>query len=81
MQIETVGNYQIHLIAHELSGEPSRWDPFVTVFKFDEGMQDFKCVLEKRHASNYPFDSYEGAIEAARRMGTAFIQEDMASNS
>lgn len=74
MQIETVGNYQLHLIAHELPGSAG-WDPFVSVFQFDNEAEDFKCVLEKHHVSDHPFASYGAAIEAARRAGNAFIQE------
>lgn len=70
MQIETIGKYQLHLIAHE-SG-PSQWDPFVTVMKFDEAAQDFVCVLEKHHVGA-PCPSYEAAIEAARRAGNEFM--------
>jgi len=71
MQIETVGKYQLHLIAHELPG--SLWDPFVTVLRFDDELQDFKCVLEKRRAADEPCSSYAEAIEAARRAGNALI--------
>ena len=77
MQIETIGKYQLHLIAHELPGI-GKWDPFVTVMLFDDDKQDFKCVLDKRHAADHPFPSYEEAIEAARRAGTAFIESGAA---
>lgn len=73
MQIETVGKYQLHLIAHELS-DSGRWDPFISIFKFDDDSQDFKCVLEKRHASEQAYDDYEEAIDAARRAGTSIIE-------
>lgn len=73
MAIETIGNYQLHLIAYELS--PSGlWDPFVTILKFDEQAQDFKCVIEKHHASEKAFASYDEAIDQARRAGTALIE-------
>ena len=49
MQIETVGHYQLHLIAHELPG--NKWDPFIAIFKFDDEAQDFKCVSEKQRAA------------------------------
>jgi len=74
MQIETIGQYQLHLIAHE-SG-PSQWDPFVTVMKFDAAVQDFVCVLEKHHAGP-PCASYEAAIETARRAGAEFMRSGM----
>lgn len=73
MQIETVGKYQLHLIAHELS-DSGRWDPFVAIFKFDDDSQDFKCVLDKQRASEQAYDDYEEAIEAARRAGTALLE-------
>jgi hypothetical protein len=76
MQIETVGKYQIHLIAHEVEGG-KRWDPFVSVLRFDEEADDFRCVLEKHHASEEPCDSYEEAVETARRAGNAFIQREL----
>lgn len=72
MQIETVGHYQLHLIAHELPD--NKWDPFVAVFKFDEKERDFKCVYEKQRAAAEPLDSYEEAIEVARRAGNAMVE-------
>jgi hypothetical protein len=73
MQTETIGPYQLHLIAHELSGS-GKWDPFVSIFRFDEPANDFKCVLEKHRAAEQPLPSYEAAIEAARRFGNALIE-------
>jgi hypothetical protein len=73
MQIETIGKYQLQLIAHEVPGVEKRWDPFVTIFRFDDDRQDFKCVLEKRRAADRSYANYEEAIDAARRAGTAFI--------
>ena len=75
--IETVGDYQLHLIAYELPGS-DLWDPFVTVLKFDDEAQDFKCIIEKHHASETAFPTYEEAIEAARRAGTALINTQKA---
>jgi len=72
MQIETVGNYQLHLIAHELPD--GHWDPFIAVFKFDNAAQDFTCVQSKQRAATEPCSSYEDAIEAARRAGNALVQ-------
>lgn len=72
MQIETIGKYQLHLIAHELpKGE---WDPFITILRFDDEQQDFRCVLEKQRAGDHPCASYEDAIDVARRAGTSIIQ-------
>lgn len=73
MQIETIGKYQLHLIAHELS-ESGKWDSFVSIFKFDEEHQDFSCVMEKRRAADTTFSTYEEAIEAARRAGNALLE-------
>lgn len=73
MQIETIGKYQLLLIAREMSGN-GLWDPFVTIMQFDDERQDFRCVLEKRHASDHPCASYEEAIDAARRVGTSLLE-------
>ncbi|HEY4540839.1 MAG TPA: hypothetical protein VIG66_00525 [Noviherbaspirillum sp.] len=70
MQIETVGKYQLHLIAHEVGD--TRWDPFLAVMRFDEDAQDFVCAMEKRHVG-HPCASYEEAIEVARQAGNRFI--------
>lgn len=72
MQIETIGQYQVHLIAHELPGK-GEWDPFVTIFRFDDAQQDFKCVIEKRRAADHACASYEEAIDVARRAGTSLV--------
>jgi len=73
MQIETIGKYQLHLVAQEVAGG-QRWDPFITILKFDDAIEDFRCVLEKRHASTETFDTYEKAIEASRLVGTKMIE-------
>lgn len=73
MQIETIGKYQVHLIAHELSGTAG-WAPFVEIEKFDDDKQSFVCVVEKRRAAAEPLPSYEEAIEAARLAGNALIE-------
>lgn len=73
MQIETIGKYQLQLIAHELPGQ-GQWDPFIIILRFDDEQQDFKCVLEKRRAGNEPCPTYEAAIDVARRTGTAIIE-------
>lgn len=73
MQIETIGKYQIHLIAHELPGK-AQWDPFITILRFDDEQQDFKCVLEKRRAGDQPCATYEAAIDVARRAATALVE-------
>jgi hypothetical protein len=73
MQIETVGKYQLHLFAYELPVS-GLWDPFVTILEFDDEVKDFKCILERHHASEAAFATYEEAIDAARRTGTALIE-------
>lgn len=73
MQIETIGKYQLLLIAHELSGK-GQWDPFFSIFRFDDEKQDFACVFEKRHAGTEPCDSYEQAIDVARREATQLLE-------
>jgi hypothetical protein len=74
MQIETIGKYQLHLVAHEVAGG-QRWDPFITILKFDDAKGDFRCVVEKRHAATEAFDTYEKAIEVARLVGTSMIEK------
>jgi hypothetical protein len=69
--IETVGQYQLHLVAYELSS--GKWDPFVSIHKFDEVAQDFVCIVDKHHASFDAFNTYDEAIEAARRSGNSII--------
>jgi hypothetical protein len=72
MQIETIGKYQVHSTAHELSD--GAWDPFVSVLRFDDEKQDFVCELEKRRAADRTFASYNEAVQAALRTGTEFIE-------
>lgn len=73
MAIETIGHYQLHLIAREVEGT-GLWDPFVTIFRFDENADDFKCVLEKHHASEQPLPSRDAAIDVARQVGSALVE-------
>ena len=75
MQIETIGKYQLRLIAHEVQGAHG-WDPYVEIFKFDDATQDFRCAYEKHHASLTPLASYEDAIEHARRVGAEIIKKE-----
>lgn len=74
MQIETIGKYQLHLIALE-APEPGKWDPFVSILQFSDAAQDFRCVVEKYHASETLYATYDEAIEQARRVGTALIEQ------
>lgn len=73
MQLETIGDYRLHLIAHELPG--GGWDSFISVFKFDMEAGDFKCVLEKRPATEVKCESYEEAVNAASEYGKQVIRE------
>jgi hypothetical protein len=73
MAIETIGHYQLHLTAYEVAGT-GLWDPFVTILRFDDAAADFKCVLEKHHASDTPLPSHDEAIECARRAGSALVE-------
>lgn len=71
MQIETIGQFQLHLIAHELPA--GGWDPFVSIFRFDTAKEDFECVIDKQHIDGR-FDSYEAAIDAAALAGNELIR-------
>ena len=73
MQIETVGKYQLHLFAYELP-ESRGWDPFVSILRFDDEAGDFRCILERHHASETPSATYDAAIDEARRAGNALIK-------
>jgi hypothetical protein len=73
MAIETIGHYQLHLFAYEVAGT-GLWDPFVTIFRFDDNAADFKCVLKDHHASEQPLPSHDAAMDAARRAGTALVE-------
>lgn len=74
MAIETVGKYQIHLLAYEVPGTP-KWDAFLTMNRFDDARQEFVCVVEKEPVAAHSWDSYEEAIEAARQFANAMIRE------
>jgi hypothetical protein len=74
MATETLGNYQLHLIAYEMSGS-GMWEPYLKIDKFDEATQDFVCVLDKLRVTDTPLESYEAAIEAARRTGNQLIHD------
>jgi hypothetical protein len=50
-----------------------KWDPFVTIHKFEDEIQDFICIVEKYHASDQAFETYDEAIAEARRAGNALI--------
>jgi hypothetical protein len=74
MAIETIGKYQAHLFAYELP-ESGRWEPFLKIDRFDDQAQDFKCVVDNRRAGGETFESYDAAIEEARRVANKLILE------
>ena len=74
MAIETIGKYQLHLFAYQLP-ETGRWDPYLKIDKFDDELQDFKCLVENQSVSDKPLATYEEAIEQARRVGNMMILE------
>ncbi|MDQ9170357.1 hypothetical protein Q8A64_08015 [Oxalobacteraceae bacterium R-40] len=74
MATETIGKYQLHLIAYEMPGSGS-WEPYLKIDKFDDTKQDFVCVLDKHRVTETPVESYDAAIEAARRAGNQLILE------
>lgn len=69
---EHLGPYTLHLLAWQLAD--GRWDPFITVDKFDESAGDFLCVAEKQRVSAEGFATYEEAIEAARLAGNRMVE-------
>lgn len=74
MAIETVRKYQMHLLAYEVPGT-GKWDAFLTMSRFDDARQDFVNVVEKEPVADHSWDSYDDAIEAARRFANAMIRE------
>ncbi len=74
MQIETIGKYQLHLVAHELPAS-DLWEPYVSIFRFDDELQDFTCVVEKQRVSEQGYADYQAAIDAARRAGNALLDK------
>ena len=73
MAIETVGKYQLHLVAHQLS-ENGQWAPYLMIDQFDDASDGFRCVLDRhRVAGDRVFATYEEAIEAARQAGNALL--------
>jgi hypothetical protein len=65
--IETIGAYQVHLIARTISSS-GPWAPYVAIDKFDESIDDFRCVLDKHRVSGERvFATEEEAIAEARR--------------
>lgn len=67
MTVETIGDYQVHLIARPISSS-GPWAPYVVIEKFDEKLGDFACVMEKhRVGDERVFETEDEAIEEARR--------------
>jgi hypothetical protein len=73
MAIESLGKYQVHLFAYEVPGT-AKWDAFLSIFRFDDLVEDFVCVVEKDPVSASPWNSYDEAIEAARRHANVMIK-------
>ena len=74
MQIETIGKYQLHLVAQELPAS-DLWEPYFSIFRFDDELEDFTCVVEKQRVSEQGYPDYEAAIEAARRAGNVLLEK------
>jgi hypothetical protein len=72
MATETLGKYQLHLFALEMPGS-SKWEPYLKIDKFDDAKQDFVCVLDKYRVTDEVFETYESAIEAARKAGNQLV--------
>lgn len=75
MAKETIGRYQLHLIARQVSGS-GKWAPYLVIERFDDSAGDFKLVLEtQRVAGDAEFDTEEAAEEAARQHGNILVRE------
>jgi hypothetical protein len=72
MMTETIGKYQLHLLAYEIPNT-GKWEAFLTVHRFDDTRQDFVCVTEKHPVSDSAYDSYDAALEAARQYGNEAV--------
>lgn len=73
MAIETIGKYQVHLLAYEVPGT-RKWDAFLSIYRFDDAVEDFVCLVEKEPVAESPWNSYDDAIEAARRRANVTIK-------
>ena len=71
MEVETIGKYQLHLLAIELGD--GQWDAYVSILRFDDRAMDFVLLLEKFPAPGGAWPRYEDAIEAARVAGNKLV--------
>jgi hypothetical protein len=77
MAIETVGKYQIHLMAMPSDGN-AKYAPYVTISRFDDEAQDFRVVVEKaRAAGDHLYDTENQAEEAAREYANFLIEQGL----
>jgi hypothetical protein len=72
-EIETLGSYQIHLLALEVATPPG-WDAYLTVTQFRQAAQDFIPVLEKFSVPGGPFPDEATAIDAARVLANTLLE-------
>lgn len=74
MQIETLGNYQVHFMPLQLSGS-GQWVAYLTIHRFNENAREFQCVLEKRRVPQKgDFPTASEAVEDARRTANMLIE-------
>jgi hypothetical protein len=74
MQIDHFGKFRVKLIPFELPGGYRR-APYPALHAFDDGEQDFVCVMEKRRASAKTGESPAEAIDEARRIANYLIEK------
>lgn len=74
IEIETLGKYQIHLLALEVA-QPPGWDAYLSVVHFSDAAQDFVPVLEKFEVPGGPFADRASALDAARMLANSLLQQ------
>ena len=52
MATETIGKYQLHLIAYEMPGSGS-WEPYLKIDKFDEAKQDMVRFISRERGEDW----------------------------
>lgn len=76
MTYETIGKYQLHFFAVQLS-DNEKWVPYLKIERFDDDAEDFQCVVDKAHVPGHPvFDTEGEAEEAARQYGNALVMKN-----
>lgn len=74
MAIEYFKNYRLELIPFELSGT-DQWAPYLAIYKFDDALQDFRCVFVKQRVSGDAVFACEAdAVDESRLVGNALIE-------